>query len=152
MITENKQHEMVPTLKLTANAEKITTPGKKQVWRIRSNDGKKPEGDLVTLAHERPDLEDELFMFHPQYTYINKTVRDFEARPLLIEIFDKGELVYDLPEIEEIRNYSYEQLSRQYEEHRRILNPEQYPVDLSQELYDLKMNTIEHFRGLTYGK
>lgn len=152
VMTENKEHEMVPTLKLTANAEKITTPGKKQVWRIRSNDGKKPEGDLVTLAHERPDLEDELFMFHPQYTYINKTVRDFEARPLLIEIFDKGELVYDLPEIEEIRNYSYEQLSSQYEEHRRILNPEQYPVDLSQELYDLKMNTIEHFRGLTYGK
>lgn len=149
---EGKDGSMQPTLKLTANAEKITTPGKKQVWRIRSNNGTKPEGDLIALEHERPDLEAELFMFHPQYTYINKTVRDFEARPVLIDIFDEGELVYELPELNDIREYANIQLMSQYEEHRRILNPEQYPVDLSQELYDLKVETIEEVRNFTYGE
>ena len=32
---------MVDTIKLSSNAEKVTTPGKKQVWRItRKSDGK----------------------------------------------------------------------------------------------------------------
>lgn len=143
---EGQAGEMLPTLKLTSNIEKITTPGKKQVWRIRSNNDKKPEGDLVTLAEERPDLKDELFMFHPQYTYINKTVKDFTARPLLVDIFVDGEKVYKEPSLEEIKAYSAEKKSEQYEEHRRLLNPEKYPVDLSQELYDLKIDTINYFR------
>lgn len=143
---EDQSGEMLPTLKLTSNIEKITTPGKKQVWRIRSQNNTKPEGDLVSLADERPDLEEELFMFHPQYTYINKTVKDFIARPLLIDIFVEGEKVYEEPSLEEIRAYSEKVLGEQYEEHRRLLNPEKYPVDLSQELYDLKIDTINHFR------
>lgn len=143
---EGNDAKMHHTLKLTANLAKISTPGKKQVWRIRSNNDTKPEGDLVTLDHERPDLEDELFMFHPQFTYINKTVVDFIARPLLKEIFVDGKQVHELPDLEEIKEYAKERLSEQYEEHRRILNPEQYPVDLSQELYDVKVDTINYYR------
>lgn len=143
---EDQLGEMLPTLKLTSNIEKITTPGKKQVWRIRSENDTKPEGDLITLSEERPDLEDELFMFHPQYTYINKTVTDFIARPLLIDIFIDGEKVYKEPTLDEIRAYSEEKIKEQYEEHRRLLNPEKYPVDLSQKLYDLKVDTINYFR------
>ncbi len=146
---EDDAGEMHPTLKLTSNIEKITTPGKKQVWRIRSENDTKPEGDMITLADERPDLEDELFMFHPQYTYINKTVTDFIARPLLTDIFIDGEKVYEEPTLDEIRAYSAEKLSEQYEEHRRLLNPEKYPVDLSQKLYDLKIDTINYFRDVT---
>ena len=149
---EGADGEMYNTLKLTANVEKISTPGKKQVWRIRSKNDTKPEGDLITIEHERPDELDELFMFHPQYTYINKTVRDFTARPLLIDIFKEGKQVYELPELKEIKDYAQLRLNEQYEEHRRILNPEQYPVDLSQELYDLKVDTINYFRQLTNGQ
>lgn len=144
---EDSQGKMQHTLKLTANLAKISTPGKKQVWRIRSENNTKPEGDLVTLAHERPDLEDKLFMFHPQYTYINKTVKDFQARPLLVDIFVDGELVYELPEIDEIREYAKLRLSEQWEEHIRLLNPEQYPVDLSQELYDAKADTVCYYQN-----
>lgn len=145
---EDEKGEMLPTLKLTSNIEKVTTPGKKQVWRIRSENDTKPEGDLITLAGERPDLEEELFMFHPQYTYINKTVKNFIARPLLIDIFVDGEKVYEEPTLDEIRDYSKDKLDQQYEEHRRLLNPQKYPVDLSQDLYDLKIDTINYFREM----
>lgn len=145
---ESNEGTMEHTLKLTANISKITTPGKKQVWRIRSENDTKPEGDLITLADERPDLEEELFMFHPKYTYINKTVKDFIARPLLQDIFVDGELVYELPSLDEIKEYASKKLAEQYEEHRRLLNPEQYPVDLSQKLYDAKVDTINYFRAL----
>ncbi len=100
---EDKNGDMQPTLKLTSNIEKITTPGKKQVWRIRSANDTKPEGDLITLSEEQPDLKEELFMFHPHYTYINKTVTDFIARPLLIDIFVDGEIVYEQPRLESIQ-------------------------------------------------
>src|SRR5690625_2163770 len=85
-------------------------------------------------------------LFRSQFTYINKTVVDFIARPLLKEIFVDGKQVHELPDLEEIKEYAKERLSEQYEEHRRILNPEQYPVDLSQELYDVKVNTINYYR------
>ena len=147
--SDNKMHH---TLKLTANAAKISTPGKKQVWRIRSNNNVKPEGDYIALDGERPDQQDELYMFHPQYTYINKTVKDFTARPLLQDIIVDGELVYDMPELEEIKRYAEESLSEQWEENKRLLNPEPYPVDLSQELYDAKVETIKLFKEIAKSK
>ncbi|MFO8068952.1 MAG: nicotinate phosphoribosyltransferase [Alkalibacterium sp.] len=149
---EGEDEKMYPTLKLTANVSKITTPGKKQVWRIRSHNNVKPEGDYIALAEERPDLQDELFMFHPQYTYINKTLDDFEARPLLQDIIVDGELVYTMPSLEEIKEYAKESLSEQWEEHKRLLNPEPYPVDLSQRLYDEKVETINLFREISKDK
>lgn len=146
---EDEFGQMQHTLKLTSNIEKISTPGAKQVWRIRSENNQKPEGDLVCLQDERPDLLDELFMFHPQYTYINKTVKNFTARPLLVEIFRDGKLVYDLPALEDIRAYAKESLSKQWEEHKRLLNPEQYPVDLSEKLYQAKVDTVAHFKKIS---
>jgi len=142
---EGKMHR---TLKLTGDASKITTPGKKQVWRIRSENGTKPEGDYITLYDEKPADEEELFMFHPQFTYINKTVKDFSAEPLLQDIFINGEQVYDLPSLDEIKEYTKKRLGDQYEEYKRVLNPEPYPVDLSQTLYDAKMEAIERYQYL----
>jgi len=37
------------------------------------------------------------FMFHPNYTYINKTVEKFDAIPLLKPIFENGQLTYKRP-------------------------------------------------------
>lgn len=143
---EDESGHLVPTMKISSSPEKTTTPGDKQVWRITRNADGKSEGDYVALKHERPDQLDELFMFHPTYPYINKTVVDFTARPLLQTIFDKGELVYDQPELDEIKAYTKERLDCLWDEYKRILNPEQYPVDLSQELYDLKMTSIKEIK------
>ena len=35
---ENEAGEMINTIKLSNNAEKVSTPGKKQVWRITSRE------------------------------------------------------------------------------------------------------------------
>lgn len=149
---EGNDGDMHHTLKLTGNAAKITTPGKKQVWRIRSHNNKKPEGDYISLGDERPNEQDELYMFHPQYTYISKTLDNYHARPLLEDIIIDGKVVYTLPSLEEIRNYAKHSLSEQWEEHKRLLNPEPYPVDLSQKLYDAKVETIKLFKNMPTDK
>lgn len=144
---ENSKGELVPTMKISSNAAKISTPGIKQVWRITRNRDGKSEGDYVALIDERPDLQESLFMFHPVHTYINKTVKDYTARPLLIEVWKDNRLVYDLPEVSEIKEYAKQNVSALWDEYKRILNPEQYPVDLSQKLYDEKMESIKDIRA-----
>ncbi|MBS4770538.1 nicotinate phosphoribosyltransferase [Carnobacteriaceae bacterium zg-C25] len=144
---EDENGNMVDTMKISSNAEKVSTPGRKQVWRITRNSDGKSEGDYVALWDERPDLLDELFMFHPVHTYINKTITGFTARPILENIFVKGQLVYALPNIHDIREYASQSLGALWEEYKRILNPEPYPVDLSQKLYDQKMESIAAIRA-----
>ena len=133
-------------MKISSNAAKMSTPGVKQVWRITRNHDGKSEGDYVALLEERPDQLDSLFMFHPVHTYINKTVTNFTARPLLQEIYKDGEQVYHSPELTDIRDYAEHNVAQLWDEYKRILNPEQYPVDLSQKLYDNKMESIRTIR------
>ncbi|MGQ2282463.1 nicotinate phosphoribosyltransferase [Apilactobacillus kunkeei] len=140
---ENDNGEMVDTIKLSNNAEKVSTPGKKQVWRITERKDGKSEGDYITLDDENPNDEDSLYMFHPQYTYINKTLTDFDARSLLKDIYQDGELVYDQPKLADIKQYSEDVLSSLWPEYKRELNPQEYPVDLSTKCWNNKMSIIK---------
>ncbi|TMT00692.1 nicotinate phosphoribosyltransferase [Apilactobacillus kunkeei] len=140
---ENDNGEMVDTIKLSNNAEKVSTPGKKQVWRITERKDGKSEGDYITLDDENPNDEDNLYMFHPQYTYINKTLTDFDARSLLKDIYKDGELVYDQPKLADIKQYSEDVLSSLWPEYKRELNPQEYPVDLSTKCWNNKMSIIK---------
>jgi len=145
---EDSRGNMMDTLKLSSNAAKISTPGKKQVWRITNNQkNNKSEGDYVTFWNEDPREHSSLYMFHPQYTYINKTVEDFQAKPMLHDIFTNGKLVYDLPKVKDIRDYCAANLDSLWDEYKRILNPQVYPVDLSSKLYSHKMKYIEKIRN-----
>ena len=143
---EDEHGVMQDTIKLSSNAEKVTTPGKKQVWRITRKSDNKSEGDFVTLWEEDPRKEEEIFMFHPVHTFINKTVRNFEARPVLRDIFIEGKRVYELPTLEEIKHYAKENLDSLWEEYKRDLNPQKYPVDLSTECWNHKMRLLEKVR------
>lgn len=145
---EGNDGKMHRTLKLTGDAAKISTPGKKEVYRIHTKNGSKPEGDYITSYEEVIHETNELFMFHPKYPYINKTIKDYTSRSLLNDIFVDGKLIYDQPSLDEIKAYSEWSRSQFYEEYKRVLNPEKYPVDLSQKLYDMKMESIAHFRAL----
>ncbi|MGT2829838.1 nicotinate phosphoribosyltransferase [Streptococcus hillyeri] len=143
---EDDNGKMIDTIKLSNNAEKVSTPGKKQVWRITSREKGKSEGDYITFADADVNSLDEIFMFHPTYTYINKTVKDFDAVPLLIDIFKEGKLVYKLPTLTEIKAYAKYVLDALWDEYKRVLNPQEYPVDLAQDVWDNKMELIDDMR------
>ncbi|GEO68070.1 nicotinate phosphoribosyltransferase [Levilactobacillus spicheri] len=144
---EDNHGQMQPTIKLSNNAEKVTTPGKKQVWRITKKTDGKTEGDYVALASEDPRNYESLFMFHPSFTYINKTVTDFIARPLLRSIFEDGQLVYKLPALSAVRDRCRGALANLWPEYKRDLNPQKYPVDLSQACWDQKMAIIKEIHN-----
>lgn len=139
--------QLKPTIKLSNNAEKVTTPGKKQVWRITKKTDGKTEGDYVSLVDEDPQNEEALYMFHPSYTYISKTVTDFNARPILQLIFADGKLVYKLPSLSAVRDRCRGALANLWPEYKRDLNPQKYPVDLSQKCWDQKMAIIKQIHS-----
>ena len=145
---ENDQGELEDTIKISGNAEKVTTPGLKNVYRIIDCKSGKSQGDYITMADENPQAEGRIKMFHPVHTFISKYVTDFEAKNLHVKVVDKGEIVYENPTLEEMRQYAKVNLELLWDEYKRALNPEEYPVDLSQKCWTNKMRNIEEAREM----
>lgn len=145
---EDDQGKMKDTIKLSSNAEKVSTPGKKQVWRITRNSDGKSEGDYVTFDTENPQKDESLYMFHPVHTFVNKTLTNFKAKPLLYKIFTEGKLTVSLPDLQAIKDFAQNNLADLWDEYKRNLNPQPYPVDLSQKLWDHKMHLISQVQAI----
>lgn len=130
--------EIVNKIKISENVEKITTPGFKQVYRFYDKDEKSPIADLVSLHHEDYTNTEEVEIFHPNYTWKRQTLRNYDARPMLEKIYEKGRLIYKKPSLEEIREFSLNQVKNLWPEQRRLDFPNEYIVDLSYDLWTLR--------------
>lgn len=139
---EDENGEYIDRIKLSNNAEKVTTPGKKDVYRIINKKTQKAEGDYITLDYEDPNEASPLKLFHPVHTYKMKFIKSFEAKPLHHDIFKDGELVYDLPSEDDARQYLTDNLLYLWDENKRYLNPQDYPVDLSSACWENKQRRI----------
>jgi len=132
----------VPVIKISGNPEKVTTPGLKNVYRIVSKHNQKAEGDYIAFTNEDMSKHKRLKMFDPVHIYLHKFVTDFEAIELLTPVFVSGKQVYKTPSLEEIRTYHQKQISLFWGEYLRRSNPEVYPVDLSEDVWNTKMDLI----------
>lgn len=139
---EDEHGEMVDTIKISANAEKVTTPGRKKLYRIIDRENGKAEGDYITMYDEDPQSEEKIKMFHPVHTFISKFVTNFEAKNLHTKVIEQGEVIYTSPTVHEMKQYAKDNLQLLWDEYKRSLNPEEYPVDLSQKCWDNKMRNI----------
>lgn len=145
---EDEQGVMQDTIKISANAEKVTTPGHKKIFRIIDLENHKAEGDYICMHDEDPNHEERLKMFHPVHTFISKFVTNFEARDLHKKVVNQGEVVYTSPSVEEMKQFAFKNLDQLWDEYKRSLNPEEYPVDLSQKCWDNKMRNIEEVKEM----
>ena len=143
---ENDSGQMEDTIKISGNAEKVTTPGLKKVYRIIDRENGKSEGDYITMADENPASDERLKMFHPVHTFVSKFVTNFDAVEIHTQVVKNGEVTYQLPSIHDIQDYAKKSLDLLWDEYKRSLNPEEYPVDLSQKCWDNKMRNIQEVR------
>ncbi|NLY45782.1 MAG: nicotinate phosphoribosyltransferase [Tissierella sp.] len=130
--------KIIPKIKISSNVGKITTPGFKQIYRLFDKDTHKAIGDVVTEHDETIDESKPYEIFHPLFTWKRKTIKNFYAKKLLVQIFDKGNQVYESPDIEEIRKYCKDQLNTLWDEVKRFEKPHEYIVDLSQSIWEVK--------------
>ncbi|MFD1336756.1 nicotinate phosphoribosyltransferase [Oceanobacillus iheyensis] len=143
---EDENGDMKDTIKLSGNPEKMTTPAMKKVYRIINKENQHSEGDYLTLENEYPNEQEEVMLFHPVHTYYKKFVSNFEAVNLHHDIFIDGQLVYECPDLAEIQLFTENQLNLFWDEYKRTNYPAEYPVDLSEALWNNKMNHIERVK------
>ncbi|MFI3251558.1 MAG: nicotinate phosphoribosyltransferase [bacterium] len=134
--------KIVPKIKISENEEKITNPGFKKLYRIYDKESNKALADLITLHDETID-NDKLVLFDPVQTWKTKEIQNFYTKEMLKPIFLKGELVYDIPSLDSIREHCKLDCNTIWEETKRFRNPNKYYVDLSQSLWDLKFKMLK---------
>lgn len=140
---EDSNGKIIPKIKISENAGKITTPHFKKVYRIFEKESGKASADLICLASEDPDFTKPLTIFDPVYTWKRKTYEDYEAKELLVPVFKDGKCVYDRPTTAAIRDYCAGEIANQWDEVKRFENPHKYYVDLSEELWSIKQDLLD---------
>lgn len=145
---EGEDGHYLPTIKISANPEKVTTPGIKDMYRLIDLETGKAIADYLCFPHEDQVAKKAPIQLHnPSHPYLNKLVENYRAESLLTPVFLHGELVYELPTLEEIRSYHREQLKLFWPEYLRMLNPEHYRLHVSEEVWDTKTRLIkEHVK------
>ncbi|MBQ4155647.1 MAG: nicotinate phosphoribosyltransferase, partial [Clostridia bacterium] len=137
--------EFVPKVNFSDNVGKVTLPCNKKIYRLFDSDSGKAIADVVSLYDEELDKCQSLEIFDPDHTWKRKTVENFIARELFVKVFDKGELVYESPSVENIRSYCEEQVESIWDEVQRFENPHTYYVDLSEKLWQIRDGLFKEF-------
>ena len=135
----------IPKIKLSENSEKVTNPGDKKIYRIYEKETGKLKADLICLVEEDYKETDDLELFDPQEPWKRTLLKGgtYTLRPLLEHIFRKGECCYTSPKVMDIRAYCQRELDTLWDETKRLVNPQQVYVDLSQKLYDTKIALLK---------
>ena len=105
------------------------------------------EADYICLHHETVDDTKPLEICDPEARSKSKVMENFEARELLVPIFKGGKLVYELPDLKDVKRYCAYQVSTLWPEVKRFDYPHNYYVDLSEELMALKDKMLMERRG-----
>lgn len=139
---------VIPKIKVSENAGKITNPHFKKAWRIFDNVTGKAQADLITVYDEVIDETKPLTLFDPDHPWKKKTFTDFSVKELMAPVFKDGKCVLEhKPTVQEIRAYSKAQIDLLWDEMKRFEHPHQYYVDLSKKLLEIKKLLIEENFG-----
>ncbi len=142
VVAYEKGEEIIPTIKLSENIEKITNPGFKKLIRFYDKDSNMAIADLICLADEVIPYE-EYLIFDPISPWKKKIINNYTYKQLQKPIYVNGSLVYKIKSTQETKEYCTEQMNTIWDEAKRLRNPHKYYVDLSQKLFDLKNSLIE---------
>ena len=140
---ENDKGEIIPKIKISENVGKITNPGFKKVYRFFERENGMAEADYICMHDETVDDTKPLEICDPEARWKRKTMENFRAQELLVPIFEKGRLVYELPALDDIRRRCAYEVSTLWPEVKRFDFPHQYYVDLSEKLMALKDEMLE---------
>jgi len=148
LVAVREKDEWVPAIKISETPEKTINPGHKHVWRLYDRRGK-ATADLLSLDDEDPRQMERILLHHPtEHTTYRTLDRDevSEIEPLLVDVLKEGELVYDFPPIEEMRERRRTDMERLDPGVKRLVNPHIYHVSLTERLWNLKQELIRAVR------
>ncbi|MFX1444937.1 MAG: nicotinate phosphoribosyltransferase [Promethearchaeota archaeon] len=101
--------------KIKISEDKITYPGKKQIYRIYDNRGMFKEDVLMLDDEPTPS----------------------NSEPLLIPIMEKGELIYEPPNLQETQKYYQENIKKLPDEFKKLEENHVFKLQISKKLKEL---------------
>ena len=137
-----KGEDFLPKIKISETVEKITNPGLKEIYRVYDREGK-AVADYLTIKGETIDSSRPVRYVDPVKYWKDRNFVDCTFKPLQRQIFKDGELVYQLPSLEEIKEYVRHQLDHEiWEEEQRFENAHPHYLDMSPAMFELKMRLL----------
>jgi nicotinate phosphoribosyltransferase len=125
----------IPRIKLSQDVSKMTIPGRKEAYRLFSEDGYSLL-DLMIRVGDRPPEEAKRVLCHHPLDHIKRVyVTPSKVMPLHHCVWD-GRRLYPERTLQECREHVLNQLRTTREDHLRDINPTPYKVSVSEELYD----------------
>ncbi|MFX1504171.1 MAG: nicotinate phosphoribosyltransferase [Promethearchaeota archaeon] len=112
------EYNGVPKIKTSEN--KVTYPGKKQVYRIFNKDGQFKE-DILSLESEPAP---------------------FNSEALLIQVMKDGELLYPYPKLDDIKNYYLENIIKLPDSYKKLEEEKISSLKVSKKLEQLTRSLI----------
>ena len=138
--------EFTPRLKVSENVEKITNPGRKDVYRVYDGDGH-AVADLLAICGEKVDMSQPCRYVDPQKPWKNRYFEGVTAKNLRKLYIKGGKRVEELPSLDEIRDYVKYQLDHEiWQEEQRFENPHRHYLDMTPDYYELKMSLLHETR------
>lgn len=124
-----------PKIKLSQDVEKVTMPGKKNVFRLYSNDGHALI-DLLQLPDEPPpEVNKRVLCRHPFQESKRAWVIPSKVEPLYTCWWENGQVKSECPTLIQVRENVQRSLKTLRQDHKRSLNPTPYKVGVSDDLY-----------------
>lgn len=141
----NENGDFIPKIKLSENSEKITNPGNKTVYRIYEKETGKIKADLICLVGETFNENTPLLLFDPTEPWKKTKLAPgtYTLREIMVPIFQNGTCCYASPKVMDIRTYCQNEQNTLWDETRRFANPHKVYIDLSQKLYDIKIELLD---------
>ena len=146
-ILDKETGKFIPKIKLSENAEKITNPGNKTIRRIYNKETGKIIADLICLVDEEYDSSKSLLLFDPVETWKKTHLApdSYTIRELMVPVFKDGKCIYHSPKVMDIREYCKKEQETLWDESRRLVNPHEIHVDLSNELWHMKAQLLDSY-------
>jgi len=131
-----------PSIKLSETIVKITLPHKKQVYRLKDNEGNWIGADAVTLFDEKEIGK----IYDPFEQGKSMNVDMYQREPLLEPAVKDGIRKTEKKSVEEIAAYSFYRQECLPPEFKRFDNPHIYKIGISEKLKSAREKLIDEWK------
>ena len=147
LVAVKENNEYIPRLKVSNDTVKTINPGFKKLIRFYDKETNYALGDLIALKDEEIS-NTEYELINPLEEWKRKKITNYYYKELQVKIFENGNQVFKVRDVFERQKYCMKEMNTLYPEIKRLENPHEYYVDLSERLLNLKKKLIEeHTKG-----
>lgn len=146
LVAIEKDNNIIPRIKVSEDTIKTINPGYKKLYRFYDKKTNYALGDVIALNDEIIP-KDKYTLVSPTEIWKTTDLENYNVRLMTEVIFKNGNQVYKEPTIKQKKYYCDNEFNTIYPEIKRLDNPHQYYVDLTNKLRELKEAMIMEVRN-----